>query len=241
MARKKKRRSEKRDVPLDDIKHGPIRHKEGLTPLLEELARAAFAKVGHVVCPTFEQWELEFMRDMHPWQEILIWEIIARTFQLYAAKHPEAAKNKRIVGTIVSMSAGHVTENATETDKELRRFYGEACLKRWLPFLETPYKFPANRAVVLHYNDIAEERDGLIHPNVRGKADPRRILADADIIVGMDSKSGEYYCIYGADLLEDGSVPEGLKTVVVRGDAENDTKELQKVRIIVEEIKGRLD
>jgi hypothetical protein len=34
---KKKQRGEQREVPLDDIKQGPIRHKKGLTPLLEEL------------------------------------------------------------------------------------------------------------------------------------------------------------------------------------------------------------
>ena len=42
---------EKREVPLDDIKQGPIRHKEGLTPLLEELARAIYTKVGRFVYP----------------------------------------------------------------------------------------------------------------------------------------------------------------------------------------------
>ncbi len=123
--KKKKRLGEIRKVPLEDITQGPIRHKKGLTPLLEELARAIFAKVGHFVYPTFEQWDLGFMRDMHPWREILIWENIARAFDLYVAEHPEAANSEQIVGTIVSISTGYVSENETETEKELRKLYRE--------------------------------------------------------------------------------------------------------------------
>jgi hypothetical protein len=77
---KKKPRKELQEVPLEDLKQGPICHEKGLTPLLEEIARAIFSKVGHLVYPTFEQWELGFMRDLHPWREILVWENIARTF-----------------------------------------------------------------------------------------------------------------------------------------------------------------
>ena len=78
MAKKKKRRREMREIPLDKIKPGPLRHKKGHSPLLEQIARTIYSKIGHFVYPTFEQWELGFMRDMQPWWEILIWETIAR-------------------------------------------------------------------------------------------------------------------------------------------------------------------
>jgi hypothetical protein len=239
---KKKQRGEQREVPLEDIKQGPIRQKKGLTPVLEELARVLFAKVGHFVYPTFEQWELGFMRDMHPWREILIWENIARTFDLYVAEHPEAANSEQIVGTIVSISTGQIFENETATDKELRKLFAEAAKRQWAAPPGEPVEFPENQAIVLQYEDIVDQWDGAICPNLRRAVDPRRILAAADIILGMASKSEEYFCIYGRDHLEDGGIPEGFKTLVVRLDTENQkAQELEKMCFIVERVKGRHD
>jgi hypothetical protein len=239
---KKKRSGEQRDVPLDDIKQGPIRHKKGLTPLLEGLARAIYAKVGHLVYPTFEQWELGFMRDLHPWREILIWENIARTYDLYVAEHPEAANDEQIVSTIAVISTGHVSENETENEQELRRLYREANTKQWIPLFGEPFEFSPGQALVLQYRNIIDEWDGRMFPNFRGKDDCRRILADADIILGKASLSDEIFCIYGSDRLEAGSVPEGLRTLIIRLDPENlKTHELEKMCFIVEKIKGRYD
>ena len=75
------------------------------------------------------------MRDTHPWREILTWETIARTFDRYVAEHSEAADSREILGTIIVISTGKVNENETETEKELRRLYGEAFRNRWIPFL----------------------------------------------------------------------------------------------------------
>lgn len=85
MAKKKKR--ELREIPVNEIKPGPLRHKKGLSPLLEQISRTLYEKVGHFVYPSFEQWELGFMRNMHPWREILIWETIARTGRKKAEFH----------------------------------------------------------------------------------------------------------------------------------------------------------
>jgi hypothetical protein len=239
---KKKRRKELQEVPLEDIKQGPIRHKKGLSPLLETLARAIYSKVGHLVYPMFEQWELGFMRDLHPWQEVLIWENIARTFDLYLATHPEAANDEKVVSTIAVISTGHVSESETENEKELRKLYLEAAKKQWIPLYREPFEFPPNQALMLQYRNVVDEWNGGIFPNLRGKDDCRRILADADIILGMDSMSEEMFCIYGSDRLEEGSVPEGLNTVVVRLDPENKkTHELEKICFVVERIKGRHD
>ena len=43
MAKKKKRR-EMREIPLDKIKSGPLRHKRGLSPLLERIARGLYSQ-----------------------------------------------------------------------------------------------------------------------------------------------------------------------------------------------------
>jgi hypothetical protein len=182
------------------------------------------------------------MRDTHPWREILIWENIARTFDLYVAEHPEAANSEQVVGTIVSISTGQVIDNETENEKELRKLYIEAYKKQWVPLIGEPFEFPPRQAPLLQYRDIVDESDGLIYPNLRGKVDCRRMLADADIIIGMASMSEEQFCIYGRDRLEGGSVPKGLRTLVVRLDPENlKTHELEKICFVVERIKGRHD
>jgi len=241
MAKKKKKRKEYRQVPVGKIKPGPLRHKRGLSPLLEQIGRMLYSKVGHFVYPSFEQWEIGFMRDMHPWREILIWEAIARTHDLYLAKHPDADMQQP-VGTIVSISLGHVSEKETKVERELRTLFSEACNKRWTALTDEPLEFPADNAIVLQYEDIVDEWDGNIHPNLRRQLDPRPILGQADIILGQDIKTEAFFCLFGKDRLEDGGVPAGLKTLVVSLDPKNEkTQELAKVCAVVKAIKGHHD
>ncbi len=241
MAKKKKKRKEFRLVPVDKLKPGPLRHKRGLSPLLEQIARMLYSKVGHFVYPSFEQWELGFLRDMHPWREILVWEAIARTHDLYVAKHPDADMQQP-VGTIVSISLGHVSEKETEAEKELRTLFSEACKMRWTALTDEPFEVPDGNAIVLQYEDVVDEWDGSIHPNLRRQLDPRPILAQADIILGQDIKIEKVFCLFGMDRLEDGGVPAGLKTVVICLDPKNEkTQELGKLCAVVKAIKGHHD
>ena len=235
MSSDEKQSDERREVRVEDLKQGPLRHSEGLTPLLEGLARDLFATVGRFVCPTFEQWELGFMRDMHPWRELLIWETIARTYKLYLAEHPEAEDDNELAGTIVSLSLGVVPENLTEKEKDLQRFYRESCEKRWLPLSEEPYEFSPNAEPVLEYEDIVDETDTGILPNLQGEVDPRRMLVSADIIVGIDTASNSHVCIHGYDHLEDGQVPEGCRTLEINLDTSGE--QLEKISAIAELIK----
>jgi hypothetical protein len=245
MAKKKKRRRELREIPVGDIKPGPLRHKRGLSPLLERIARGIYSKVGHFVYPTFEQWEIGFMRDMHPWKEILIWETIARTYDLYLVKYPQANLGENlggIVSTIVSISTGQVAENPTEAENELRQSYVDSCNQRWTALTEEPFHFSEGNAVVLQYEDVVDEWDGAIHANLRRQLDPRTILAQADIILGQDIKTEKFFCLFGKDRLEDSGIPAGLTTLVVALDPKNEkTQELSKLCAIVKAIKGRHD
>ena len=160
---------------------------------------------------------------------------------LYVAEHPEAANSEEIVGTIVSISTGHESGTETKTEKELRKLFMDAHKKRWVPLLGEPFEFPSDQAPLLQFEDVVDERDGVFDPNLRGEIDYRRMLADADIVIGMVSTSGEQFCVYGRDHLEDGRIPGGFRTVVVRLDAENEDKhEMEKLCVIVKEIKGRL-
>jgi hypothetical protein len=233
--------SETREVPLKDIKPGPIQHKKGLSPLLEKLSRDTFAKVGHFVYPTFEQWELGFMRDMHPWREILIWETIARTHDLYLAKHPDADM-QQAVGTIILLSLGKVSENPTEAEEELRTLYGEARSKRWSALTEEPVDFPEGNAIVLQYEDVVDEWDGNIHPNLCRQLDPRQVLSQADIILGQDVKTEKLFFLFGTDRWQDGGLPAELKTLIVSLDTENeDQHDFERICAVVQVIKGYHD
>jgi len=241
MAKKKKRRREIREIPVGNIKPGPLRHKRGLSAILERIARGIYSKVGHFVYPTFEQWEIGFMRDMQPWKEVLVWETIARTSDLYLAKHPDA-NLEQVVGKTVSISLGHVSENEAAMEKELRELYIEASRKRWIALTDEPFDFPSDNAIVLQYEDVVDEWDGSIHPNLRRQLDPRPILAQADIILGQDVKTEEFFCLLGKDRLEDGGIPAGLKTLVVSLDPKNEkTQELGKICAVVKAIKGHHD
>lgn len=241
MAKKKKRRREMREIPLNKIKPGPLRHKKGLSPLLEQIAREIYAKVGHFVYPTFEQWELGFMRDMHPWREVLLWEVIARTSDLYLAKHPDA-NLEQVVSDIVVVSTGHISENPTEAEKELQTLFCEAGKKRWTALTEEPIEFSEGNAIVLQYEDVVDEWNGQIHPNLRRQFDPRPILSQADIILGQDVKTEKFFCLFGKDRLEDGGIPWGLKTVVIGLEREDEkTEELEKICAVVQMIKGHHD
>jgi hypothetical protein len=241
MAKKKKRRKIEK-IPVKDIKPGPIRHKQGLSPLLERTARDLFSRVGHFVYPSFEQWELGFMRDMQPWREVLIWEVIARAFDLYSAKHPDA-DGDRVVGVLSAISTGHVFENETEMDKELRELFLEAGKHRWSPFGEEPVEFPEGNAIVLLFEDIVDEWNGSIHPNLRRQHDPRPVLAQADIILGQDVKTDECFCLFGTDRLEDGGgIPAGLKTLVIGLNPEDEkAAEMEKICAVIQMIRGRHD
>ncbi len=241
MAKKKKKKREIHEIPLDKIKPGPLRHKKGLSPLLERIARTIYTKAGDFVHLTFEQWEIGFKRDMHPWNEILIWEAIAPTSDLYLAKHPDA-NLEQVVGRSVTISLGHVSENETAMDKELRELYIEASKKRWTALTEEPFDFPSDNAIVLQYEDVVDEWDGSIQPNLRRQLDPRQILGQADIILGQDAKSEEFFCLFGKDRLEDGGIPAGLKTLVVSLDPKNEkTQELGNICAVVKAIKGHHD
>jgi hypothetical protein len=67
---------------FDKLRPGPVRHSQ-LPPDLTERVRSLYARVGSLMHPTFEQWELGFCRDAHPEQEIALWEVIATAFEAY--------------------------------------------------------------------------------------------------------------------------------------------------------------
>ncbi len=105
--------SESKDIRLSQLQKGPIRHESLSDELLEGL-KFAYDTVGHFIHPTWEQWEIDFMRDLHSETEIRIWLRIALSWQLYHDKFVKDEvlsdeQEKNLVGTLIQISRG-VTE-----------------------------------------------------------------------------------------------------------------------------------
>ena len=68
------------------------------------------------------------------------------------------------------------------------------------------------------------------------------IVARREQVRRLEPQSEGHFCIYGREHLEDGKIPWGFSTVIVRFDSENEKKhELEKMCFIVKKIKGRHD
>jgi len=91
-------------IDAKDVKPGPICH-ESLSPTMEEVARFTYHMVGHLISPTFEQWELGFLRDLYPERELFLWLVIAEAFDRVVADHP-GLDEKLIVGDLAAVSTG---------------------------------------------------------------------------------------------------------------------------------------
>src|SRR5215472_2835133 len=74
--------SEPEYVDPRTLRPGPIRH-ESLPPDLLGQIRAVYDVIGPHIGMTLEQFEIEFMRDMHPEREVAIWCGIAKAWLAY--------------------------------------------------------------------------------------------------------------------------------------------------------------
>ena len=98
--------------PIDsnDIRPGPIRH-ESLSDELLELVRSIYNIVGPYLDTTLEQFEINFMRDMHPESEIAVWCSIAAAWLAYHKIYlddevqPEEDE-KKLLAALIAISTG---------------------------------------------------------------------------------------------------------------------------------------
>jgi len=93
-----------KSTPVSKIRPGKLRH-ESLPPEQEELARQIYDACGHLVYPTFEQWELGLLRDTNPVQELVLWSIIATTFDRLSPIYPDEDQ-RQVLWQIVLRSMG---------------------------------------------------------------------------------------------------------------------------------------
>ena len=102
--------------PIDPnkLRPGPIRHEALSTGLLEHIL-AVYDVVGPYLSTTLELFEIGFMRDKHPENEIVVWASITAAWIDYHKQHlddellPEADE-KKLLAALIAISTG--VENA---------------------------------------------------------------------------------------------------------------------------------
>lgn|GEM_PF-2750948 len=111
--------------PIDpnQIQQGPIRH-ESLPPELLELIRSVYTLIGPYLNTTLEQFEIGFMRDMHPEREVAIWCSIAGAWAAYHEKYLEGFEQdeeteKKLIGALLLISAGVEDPGALEVPDDV--------------------------------------------------------------------------------------------------------------------------
>jgi hypothetical protein len=102
-------------IKLSDLREGPIQHPEGTPPELERVLRWQYRHVGHLVHPTYEQWELGFMRDANMVQEIALWTRMTWAALESQRRHPERDRDA-VFRSILGLSMGKPPGDDEERD-----------------------------------------------------------------------------------------------------------------------------
>jgi hypothetical protein len=97
-------------VDPSQLRPGPIRH-DSLPPELLEAIRAVYDAIGRYLDTTLEQFEIGFMRDMHPDSEVRIWGRITAAWLSYHEKFLNNAtlpdeEERNLLGALIAISAG---------------------------------------------------------------------------------------------------------------------------------------
>jgi hypothetical protein len=97
-------------VDPKQLRPGPIRN-ESLPPELLEQIKAVFDVIGPYIGMTLEQFEIGFMRDMHPESEVALWCSITAAWLAYHEKFlgdemlPDE-EERHILGALIAISTG---------------------------------------------------------------------------------------------------------------------------------------
>ena len=102
--------SEPEHVDPSKLRTGPIRN-ESLSPELLDQIKAVFDVIGPFIGMTLEQFEVGFMRDMHPESEVALWFRITKA---WLADHEDFLRNetlpndeeRKLLGALIAISTG---------------------------------------------------------------------------------------------------------------------------------------
>lgn len=92
------------------LRPGPIRN-ETLPPEMLEQIRAVYDVIGNYVSNSLEQFEISFMRDTNPADEVAIWRSITAAWIAYHEQHlgdellPDEDE-KKLLAALISISTG---------------------------------------------------------------------------------------------------------------------------------------
>jgi hypothetical protein len=97
-------------IDPSQLRPGPIRHRT-LSPALLEQIKAVYDVIGKYLDMTLEQFEVGFMRDMHPEREVALWCCIASAWLAYHKKYLNDElladeEEKKILAALVAISTG---------------------------------------------------------------------------------------------------------------------------------------
>ncbi len=97
-------------IDPNDIQTGPIRN-DSLPPELLGRIRAVHDVIGKYISNSLEQFEISFMRDANPEDEVVIWSSISAAWLDYHKKHlgdkllPDK-EEKNLLGALIAISTG---------------------------------------------------------------------------------------------------------------------------------------
>jgi hypothetical protein len=103
---------------MNDLEHvdprrlrpGPIRN-ESLPPELLNQIKAVFNVIGPYIGMPLEQFEIGFMRDMHPESEVALWVRITKAWLAYhedylATETLPNEEERKLLGALIAISTG---------------------------------------------------------------------------------------------------------------------------------------
>jgi hypothetical protein len=102
--------NEPEHIDPSQLRPGPIRN-ESLPPELLDQIKAVFDVIGQYLGMTLEQFEIGFMRDMHPESEVGLWWSITTAWLAYHEKFLDdktlpGEDEKKLLAALLSISTG---------------------------------------------------------------------------------------------------------------------------------------
>lgn len=128
MSTRKRRTYRMTPKQFKNVVLGPIRH-DSLPAHFLAVCKYTFDRVGKYVVPTFEEWELGFMRDATPDREIFIWLRISIAMDKLQPDDPKATLAQLVAvstGVPVPGEVGLIWDGITQSD--LEKILGEVDL-----------------------------------------------------------------------------------------------------------------
>lgn len=97
-------------IDPSEFRPGPIRHGS-LPPELLEQIKAVFDVIGRYLDMNLEQFEIGFMRDMHPKKEVVLWCRITAAWLAYhkrflSGKKRPLEEERRLLAALIGISTG---------------------------------------------------------------------------------------------------------------------------------------